>query len=163
LKVLLDASSLINLHRGRLLEIVLGLTSFGFVFYIGNIVRDECGDLQELLDLQSTNGTLIVLPANTMTPEEFTGVLNLYDLGLGETECIALANRLGLCVCTDDKAARRAAVKHIGDDRVLGSLRLVRECVRQGLLDRENAILAYEAMKAGGAFLPTIAASYFES
>jgi predicted nucleic acid-binding protein len=162
LNVVLDASSSINLHRSGLLEVVLTLSAFGYVFYIGYIVRDECGDLQEFLSMQATKGALIMLPYNTLTPQEFADVLNLYDLGLGETECIALAKQQGFYVCTDDKAARRAAAKHFSEGRVLGSLRLIRECVCQGLLTARDAFLGYEMMMARGAFLPCVSAAYFD-
>jgi predicted nucleic acid-binding protein len=162
LNVVLDASSSINLHRSGLLEVVLALSSFGYVFYLGYIVRDECGDLQEFLDTQARTGNLTMLPDNALTPQEFTDVLNLYDLGLGETECIALAKQLSLSVCTDDRAARKAAAEHIGENRVFGSLRLIRECVCRGLIPAQDAFLAYETMKARGAFLPCVSAAYFE-
>jgi len=162
LRIILDASSSINLHRGGLLEAVLSLSSFAFTFYVGCIVKGECGDLQEWLTAQAARGRLVILPDDTLSPQEFADVLNLYDLGLGETECIALAKQQGLCVCTDDKAARRAATEHLGDGSVVGSLRLIRECVCQGLLTAQAAFLAYQAMKDRGAFLPPIADSYFE-
>jgi len=162
LNVVLDASSSINLHRGGVFDVVLSLTSSAFVFHMGYIVRSECGDLREFLDVLVTKGSLVLLPDNTLGPQEFTEVLNLYELGLGETECIALAKQHELSVCTDDKAARRAAAQHLGDGRVFGSLRLIRECVCQGLLSAQTAYAAYETMKARGAFLPSVSAVYFE-
>jgi predicted nucleic acid-binding protein len=125
---------------------------------MGYIVRSECGDLREFLDVLVTKGSLVLLPDNTLDPQEFTDLLNLYELGLDETECIALAKQHGLSVCTDDEAARRAAAQHLGDDRVLGSLRLIRECVCQGLVSVQAAHVAYETMKARGAFLPSVSA-----
>jgi predicted nucleic acid-binding protein len=162
LNLILDASSTINLHRGGVFEVVLGLTSFAFVFRLGYIVRGECGDLQGFLDSQAIDGRLVMIPDNTLTPQEFTEILNFYELGSGETECIALAKQLGLSVCTDDRAARRAVIAHLGADRVIGSLRLIRECVCRSLLTVQDACLAYESMKAGGAFLPPVPVSYFE-
>ncbi|MGC1105481.1 MAG: hypothetical protein WA876_03005 [Candidatus Acidiferrales bacterium] len=162
MNVILDASSSINLYRCELLEIVLKLASFGFVFYIGCIVKNECGGLDGFLDLHAAQGSLAILPDDTLTPVEFAEVLNLYDLGLGETECIALAKQRELSVCTDDKAARKAAVQHLGEERAFGSLRLLRTCVCQGLLASQDAFLAYEMMKARGAFLPEVPLSYFE-
>jgi predicted nucleic acid-binding protein len=162
LNIILDASSSINLCRGGVLEIVLKLAAFGFVFHIGSIVRSECGDLCDFLDLQAASGILVVLPDDTLSPIEFAEILNLYDLGLGETECIALAHQRTLCVCTDDKAARKAAVQHLGADRVLGSLKLIRNCVCQRLLGSQEAFIAYELMKSRGAFLPPISTDYFD-
>lgn len=97
-----------------------------------------------------------------LSANKFSDVLKLYDLGLGETECIALAEQQDLCVCTDDKAARRAAIKHLGESRVLGSLALTRACVCHRLLTAGDAFMAYETMKACGAFLPVIPSDYFE-
>ena len=162
MNVVLDASSSINLHRSGLLEVVLTLSSFGYVFYLGYIVRDECGELKEFLDVQARRGSLTMLPDNALTSQQFADVLSLYDLGLGETECIASGKQLGLSVCTDDRAARKAAAKHIGEDRVLGSLRLIRECVCRGLISAHDAFRAYETMKARGAFLPCVSAAFFE-
>jgi predicted nucleic acid-binding protein len=162
LNVIIDASSSINLHRGGVLEIVLSLTSFGFVFHVGSIVRSECGDLSEFLDIQAALGTLVILPDDSLSPLEFAEILNLYDLGLGETECIALAQQRELCVCTDDKAARKAAVQHLGAERAIGSLKLIRNCVCQGLLGSREALIAYELMKSRGAFLPPVSTDYFD-
>jgi predicted nucleic acid-binding protein len=162
LNIIIDASSSINLHRSGMLEVVLGLTSFAFVFHMGYIVMGECGDLREVLEAWVSSGMLVMLPDNALDPEEFADVLNLYGLGLGETECMALAKQQDLCVCTDDKAARRAAAKHLGEERVLGSLRLIRECVRYRLLSAQQAHAAYETMKDQGAFLPPVSASYFD-
>lgn len=122
----------------------------------------ECGDLRAVLEEWVGNGVLTMLPDNALGSEEFADVLNSYGLGLGETECMALAKRQNLCVCTDDKAARRAAAEHLGEERVLGSLRLLRECVCHGLLSLQQAYAAYEAMKDQGAFLPPVSASYFD-
>jgi predicted nucleic acid-binding protein len=163
LNVILDASSSINLHRAGLLEVVLGLTSSGFVFHIGYIVRDECGDLQQFLDLEVAKGALMMIATQSVAPQAFAEVLNLYDLGLGETECIALAKERSLSVCTDDKAARKAVTQHLGEGRVVGSLGLIRECVREGLLSAGDAFIGYETMKARGAFLPCVSTDYFKS
>jgi predicted nucleic acid-binding protein len=161
LNVILDASSSINLHRGGALEVVFRLTSFAFVFHMGYIVRSECGNLQGLLDSLVVKGSLVMLSDIRLGPQEFTDILNLYDLGLGDTECIAFAKKEGLIVCTDDKAARKAAIEHLGTDRALGSLRLIRECVCQGLLTSHAACLAYETMRAQGAYLPVVSSTYF--
>lgn len=56
----------------------------------------------------------------------------------------------------------KAAVQHLGEERAFGSLRLLRTCVCQGLLASQDAFLAYEMMKARGAFLPEVPLSYFE-
>src|ERR1700734_2890640 len=110
MNLVVDASSVINLQRAGLLQNVLGLTAFGTTFHVGSIVRDECTDLQDLLDQLAQDGLLNIRTDEGTTPEAFANILDLYDLGLGETECITLAKSLDYAICTDDKAARKAAV-----------------------------------------------------
>jgi len=162
LNLVLDSSSTINLHNGDALQAVLRLAVSAFKFHMGTIVRGECRELTSLLDEQVKQGLLVILPGKTLTASRFAELLNLYELGLGETECIAHAEQQSLVVCTDDKAARRAAEVHLGQDRAVGSLRLIRETVCAGNIARQQAYIAYEQMKARGAFLPEIATNYFD-
>ena len=162
MNLILDACSTINLHNGDMLESVLQLTSLRFAFYMGMIVRGECGDLIPYIDDAARDGRITILPGNAITPAEFAATLNQYELGLGETECIVHAQHQTLNVCTDDKAARNAAKNYLGESRVLGSVRLIRECVCAGIITAHRAYLAYELTKSRGAFLPDIPASYFD-
>jgi predicted nucleic acid-binding protein len=162
LNLVLDSSSTINLQNGDTLEVVLKLASTTFRFHMGTIVRGECRELTPLLDEQVKKGLLAILPGKTLTATRFAEILYLYELGLGETECIAHAEQRSLVVCTDDKAARKAAGAHLGQDRVVGSLRLMRETVCAGNIDPHQAYIAYEQMKVRGAFLPEITADYFD-
>ena len=162
MNLIVDSCSTINLHNGRMLEKVLDLTSSGFVFHMGTIVRGECGDLATYLDQEASKGRLTVLPAKMITPTRFADILYRYELGLGETECIVHAEQRTLVVCTDDMAARNATKIHLGETRVLGSLRLIRECVCFGIITSQQAYIGYELMKTRGAFLPDVSASYFD-
>lgn len=159
---ILDASVTINLHKGGLFGTLLLLTSAQVRFHIGVIVVNECGELLDRLNEHARTSGLVILPDDMLSIPTFSGLLERYGLGLGETECIALAAQRGLIVCTDDRAARRAAVRHLGEERVVGSLGLIRECVRNGHIGRGQAIAAYEKMKHGGAFLPEIPSEYFD-
>jgi predicted nucleic acid-binding protein len=162
LKLIVDACSTINLHNGSMLEAVLDLGSSGFVFHIGTIVRGECGDLTPFLDEQVKRGRMTILPGKIITPVIFAEVLNQYELGLGETECIVHAEQKTLVVCTDDMAARAVAKIRLGEARVLGSLRLIRQCVCEGSLTSAEAYARYELMRSRGAFLPDVPSSYFD-
>jgi predicted nucleic acid-binding protein len=162
LNLVLDSCSTINLHNGGVLGAVFGLRSFGFAFHVGPIVVGECENLSPSLSQHITSGNLVELPDGSISASEFAQVLDKYDLGLGETECIALARRHGYTVCSDDKAARKAATRHLGSGRVTGSLHLLRECVRLGQMTSQAASAAYETMRSRGAFLPDLASSYFE-
>ncbi len=97
------------------------------------------------------------LPANT-----FIDFLALYDLGDGETECLAFAdNDAAIVICSDDSAARAVASQRFGSERVVGSLYLLRECVRQNLIIHVQARAVYELMKYRGGFLPELPDDYF--
>jgi predicted nucleic acid-binding protein len=162
LNLILDSCSTINLHNGDMLTKVLDLSSRQFAFHMGTIVRGECGDLTPYLDEQAKSGRIIILPGKNISPMQFADILNRYELGLGETECIVHAEQRALTVCTDDKAARKAVKTHLGETRVLGSVRLLRECVCAGMVTSDQAYISYELTKSRGAFLPDIPASYFE-
>ena len=162
MNVILDASSTINLDNGGVLQTVLKLASCGYAFFVGPIVRQECGDLSAFLDTQVTAGSLVYMADDSTSPADFSSILNRYELGLGESECIAFAHQHGLIVCTDDGAARRASTQHLGASRVVGSLKLLRECVCHGLLVAEGAVSAYEQMKSCGAYLPSMPNDYFD-
>lgn len=157
-----DACSTINLRNGNMLERVLDLTSSGFVFHMGTIVIGECGDLAGYLAEQARKGRLVILQGKTISPTQFAAMLNRYELGIGETECIVHAEQLSLVVCTDDRPARAAAVTQLGQGRVVGSLRLMRECVCSGSISSHEAYVGYELMKSKGAFLPDVPSSYFD-
>ena len=162
MNVIFDSCSTINLHNGSVLEKVLELSSARYVFHMGTIVRGECGDLTAYLDEQANKGRILILQGKTITPNHFAELLNRYELGLGETECIVHAERHVLTVCTDDGAARAAAKDHLGETRVVGSLRLIRECVCAGIITSDQAYVGYELTKSRGAFLPEILPSYFD-
>jgi len=143
-------------------ETVLDLTLAGFCFYMGTVVRGECGNLGAFIEENVSKGRIIILHGKSLTASEFSRVLVLYGLGLGETECILHAEHRCFSVCTDDQAARRAADTHLGPGRVLGSLALVRECVCKKKITADVAYTGYESMKAKGAFLPEVPPTYFD-
>ncbi len=162
MNLIFDSCSTINLHNGDMFGTVLELASVGFNFHMGTIVRGECGELSHSIEKHVTNGRLTILPGKTLMASQFSRILNLYELGLGETECIAHAEQRVLIVCTDDKAARRAAEDHLGTGRALGSLALIRKCVCSGKINPHVAYVGYELMKAKGAFLPDVPSTYFD-
>jgi len=162
LNLILDSSSTINLHNGDVFGVALELVSEGFRFHMGTIVRGECGGLSSLIENHVRDGRLTILQGRAISAAQFARLLNKYELGLGETECIAHAEQHSLIVCTDDNAARRATADHLGAGKVVGSLALMRECVCSELITSHAAYVTYELMRARGAFLPEIAASYFD-
>ena len=93
----------------------------------------------------------------------FVRLLAEFSLGLGETECLAFA-LIGSSesICCDDGKARQVCAAKLGSLRVLGTARLLQECVQAGLLSRDEAVAAYELMRAKGGFLPVLTEAFFQ-
>jgi len=160
LKIIFDASSLINLIHGEILETVLSLT--GHTFWLGPQVKSECGPDEEQLQLLIGAGSIELADDNDLPVNIFVELLARYDLGDGETECLAFAeNDTQYTVCSDDGAARDAVSQRFGTARVIGGLFLIRECVRQRLITADQARAVYELMKTRGGFLPDLPDDYF--
>jgi len=158
LKLATDSCTLIILDKGGVLEKVFALG--GHEFFVGSFVKDECGTL---LDSYLQQGILKRLPDERLSLHDFVDLLGRYDLGYGETECIAFCISEGLSLCSDDARARKAAEIELGASRVVGTLYLLRECVRSNLLTKAEAVLAYEQMKVRGAFLPDWPEGYLDA
>jgi predicted nucleic acid-binding protein len=162
LKIILDASSLINLIHGEALETVLGLADH--TFSLGPQVKSECGPDEERLELLIQAGTITLADDSRLPANTFVELLALYELGDGETECLAFAdNDHDYIVCSDDGAARYAGSQRFGANRVIGSLFLIRECARQRRITADQARAVYELMKTRGGFLPDLPDDYFAS
>lgn len=152
-----DACSLINPYKGGVLDVVLQLEDHEF--FVEGFVDEESGSfLQSYYD----QSLLTKLSDANIPSSEFSAILSRYDLGFGETECIVFAKMNNTCVCSDDLKARRAAKSELGDSRVIGTLFLLRECVRHGVLTPDAARGAFELMRTKGAFLPDLQDDYFD-
>lgn len=150
MKIVVDACSWINLGNSGVADKVLGLSH---EYYIGPAVLDESAPLEVTIEAARASGRIIDITEDKVDLAVYASVRNP-KLGDGETECITLAVQYGYLVCTDDGLARQAAITRLGAARVLGSLRLLIECVQAGLLTQQAAFAAYEAMVSYGAFLP---------
>jgi predicted nucleic acid-binding protein len=155
----LDACTVINLLRGGVFDLCIERRPGPY--FIGTYVLDELGpDRESILRHIRETGIEFVdgsdIPANL-----FLLLIQKYDLGDGETEAISIAVRYGYTVCTDDRAARAAAVAEMGN--VMGSLGILRELVHAGAIPASEAFAAYQLMVSGGAFLPDIDATFFQA
>jgi len=160
LKIIFDASALIHLLNAEVLDTVLRLN--GHTFSIGPQVKTECGPDQARFEGLVEAGLISLADDRELPANSFIDFLALYDLGDGETECPAFADSdPAFVICSDDGAARAAASQHFGPERVVGSLYLLRECVRQNLINHAQASAAYELMKYRGGFLPDLPDDYF--
>jgi predicted nucleic acid-binding protein len=151
--VVLDSCSIINLHKGDALKVILSLSRHSFL--VGAQVIEECGGRCEVLNAAIQDGRVKILDDSNIPAHEFFDLLSQSGLGDGETECLMHARRnTALLICSDGRAARAVATYAIGASRVIGSIRLLRHCVEDGLLCEDEAFAHYRTMKQRGAFLP---------
>jgi predicted nucleic acid-binding protein len=154
--VVIDTCSIINLINSNLASEVLGDENFTFV--IGPAVRlelsKESSQLPELAELEQRG-----LLKYYNKPIDITLIGSLFtefDLGDGETECIAIALIERYKLCCDDRKARKAAENKIGQPSCYGSIGALKKAVCTG------ANAGYNEMKSKGGFLPSnIDRSYF--
>lgn len=85
--------------------------------------------------------------------EEILASDRFLRLGLGERTCLAVAAVRSAMLATDDRAARRAG-RQFGI-QVIGTIGILRSCVRQGLLSQSKAQTVLEEMIAAGYYSPT--------
>lgn len=91
----------------------------------------------------------------TLTPEEENiAAARFKRLGLGERTCLAVAIHRGCIVATDDKPARRAA-QHYGIP-LMGTIGILRTCVKHGLVADSEAQMLLEKMIAAGYYSPVL-------
>lgn len=154
-----DACTLINLHSGGVIEIAIqaGIIDAS----LEGIVLGECGSITAELEQLIADGHLNKLDEDLVDIEEFERLVRVYDLGDGETECLALAVRNGYSLASDDGNARKAAIAELGVDRVSGSLGILKRLVALGHLSPLQAFGIYQLMVEEGARLPLIDQDWF--
>ena len=148
--VLLDATILTNFAR------------VGLSYALSDLWGAEVGTTVNVLDEYETGIRTAGLPPLAwkeltpliLTPEEQVLASDMFPrLGIGEQTCLAVAIRRGAILATDDKSARRAAKKW--GIQVVGTLGILRTCVRQGLFSQSKAQTFLEQMIAAGYYSPT--------
>ena len=155
-----DTCTIVNLHKGGVLGRVLNLAIHRFL--VGPEVLDECANrCQPLLD-GLVNESVTLLDDSGVPASLFLDLLNLHHLGDGETECLVYAQlHSTYIICSDDRAARTVATRLYGQARVMGSIRLLLQCITHGILSEDEAFSAYEEMLRAGGFLPTLTRRQF--
>ena len=156
----MDSSSLINLSNAGILEYVLDIKRCNF--FVTPLVIGECnGDCGVTLVQAEENGQLKFLNDDDIDAEHFLNLLYELQLGAGETECIAAALGGHYLISCDDRKAREAASNLIGQDHVLGTIKLLKWCVEEQLYNCAQAFGHFMNMKVCGGFLPDIQQQYF--
>lgn len=159
----LDACTIVFLTNGEVLDTILKLA--GRTWLVGQIVSDECrhkGQVIPKLQQAIDDGRITVLDGSDINAADFLNLLDKYKLGDGETECLTYAISNGHIICTDDKKARNIITNLLGQDKVIGSLGLLKEAVQESLLTSVEAMQVYHLMIARGAFLPSIPLDFFD-
>jgi predicted nucleic acid-binding protein len=161
LKIIFDASSLINLINGDGFDVVLTIQDHQF--YLGPLVYSECGsDCEAKIRGALQNNELTLLDDNETASSVFLDLLQRFRLGDGETECLAFSVGTDFGVCSDDRRARQICESTIGKEKVTGSLGLLREAVKLGLITADEGFRVYLKMKTAGGFLPSIDITFFK-
>lgn len=157
---MLDSSSIINLFNAGVLALLCHLEDHDF--FVPPMVVGEChGDCATDLIMLRDEGCLSFINDDVVDAEQYLALLQGHRLGAGETECMAVAAADDFHVCCDDRKARQAAAGLIGEDRVIGSLRILKWCVESLVIDCDAAFRAFETMRQRGGFLPDTQQSFF--
>lgn len=152
--IVFDSCSLINLMNSDRLETALSIV--GINYYLGPAVYKEVSKIQtqkETVDFLIASGKLLNWP-NNINISLISRLYNDYGLGDGETESIAICIETGFSICCDDKKARTASQTEITDDRLMGSLRLLKLAVIENIIKCTDAQVSYIEMLFKGGFLP---------
>jgi predicted nucleic acid-binding protein len=156
--VIIDTATLINLNNSKAIDFLCQLKSF--CFYIGNIVLSECHN--ELCD-KISNMECLIKNFGEIPLEYYISILEEFNLGSGESECLCYGKLYNFSICTDDKKARRVGTRLLGESRVIGSIGLLKELNKQSIISREESYFYYLKMKSHGGFLPEIERNFFEN
>ncbi len=92
----------------------------------------------------------------------FLELLAQHNLGQGETECLAYALEFGYVISTDDRKTRRIIKSTLGEQKLIGSIGLLKNCVESGILTANEAKHSYDAMVRSGGFLPDLSQDFFD-
>ncbi len=128
--LIIDTSTLIALERAKILEF---LDKIDYIVYLPENVHRAVGnrlDNLKSLKIEKLNGRTMKLSRN----------LTKLGIGVGEAECIALANKLNLdfIICDDRKLIRQiffSTNKNIKKIKVLGFSFLLHQFYKKKLID----------------------------
>ena len=159
--IALDACTIINLLNGKVLKKVTAIPAVRF--FVGDTLLEQeiLNNAQNiLLETLLSTGTIQTLESS-VTIHEFLSLKKKYELGDGETETIALCKNHNCHFASDDKRARKCGSIELGEDKVIGTLFLLRLAVQHSILTADGAVETIKIMKEKGGFLPEVDKSYF--
>lgn len=160
MRVIGDTCGVINTFKAGALDVVFLLENYEFI--LGPAVISESVQLREVLVRHLEEGRVSTADENLISATAVASISGTYNLGVGESECIAMCRAEdGLGLWSDDRRARSVAAGLLGPHRVIGTFDLLRACVVQNLLSPLDAYTAYELARSRGAFLPLLERSLF--
>lgn len=160
MNIILDSCSIINLINGEVFDKIFSLKNY--CFYLGLIVQEECYKEPEqipIIDLAISSKKLLLIEED-IELSKYKEYKKKYNLGDGETESIISAKDHNMTIASDDNMARKSAIIEIGEENVVGTIYLLREMVRQNLIQCDESIESLLIMKIRGGFLPLIGTDY---
>jgi predicted nucleic acid-binding protein len=158
--VIIDACSIINLSNANALDVTCRLARCRFWVCPGVII--ECrAELAARLFALNAEGAIGFITDEEIPATRVLELLDQYGLGAGETESIAACEARNYALCSDDGPARRLAGRLLGPSCVTGSVRLLRWCVEEQLVQCEVAFRLFGIMLARGGFLPAMRQDFF--
>ena len=152
---------MINTFKAGALDVVLSLN--GYTFVLGPAVFAESVQLRDEIQAHVDAGRFVLPDEASISAFSVASISGAYNLGVGESECIAISkadNEANLW--SDDRRARSVATSLLGIARVVGTADLLRSCVAEGLTPLD-AYTAYELARSRGAFLPPLPRDFFNS
>jgi predicted nucleic acid-binding protein len=155
-KIIYDASSLINLANGGVLDRIISDTSL--ISLVGPQVLAECSSIKSELDLLIENNELLLMSDEELPAETYFEILEKYRLGPGETECIAFARQYPdiTAISCDDRRARNVCAEVIGESRLTGTIGRLKFAIENNVISVADATNAYQSMILSGGFLPKL-------
>jgi predicted nucleic acid-binding protein len=161
-ELIVDASSLINLMRSTITNEALG--SIDPSAGITPAVRRECSEkeaTEQWLSPLLAAKLLDEIDAN-ITADELLAFMEEHNLGAGESEGILTCLAIGRHFWADDRRARNVAGALLTQERVIGTVGILRALAVLGMIAAQRAFDEYQSMKAAGGFLPNLEPDYFE-
>ncbi len=151
MNIVIDTCTLINIEKSGCLEYIQTIPSINVL--VGDIVYEELSARNNTI-LTTLGGRIERIDINEISIEEFTHLISVENLGEGEAECIAIGRELGVLIGTDDGKARKYVSNNIGCENLIGSIGVIRQCVRHQIKTAAQAYRGYKKMVSAGAFLP---------
>lgn len=151
----IDACCLINLDNVGALQMAAQLQKCQ-LWVTPLVVETEIPTCGAVVESLIRDGSINMVDENCISADVFADVAETGGLGDGETASIAACVCLSYGFCCDDKKARQLASDIITRERVIGSMRLLRWSVEEGLCNCGDAAALHRLMIKKGGFLPKV-------